>query len=170
VPAAAAGITLGGIVDDLRSNPVVFILGLFCGVAWALFSNLGRKIAGTSDVNPVPLLFLASSAAFAAAWLLGAERLSPEALGAARWSAPSIAAFVYRALLVDLAAYTFWDAAMRRGSQLLVAAASLFTPLLSTAAIALVVGVAPGPLFWAACVVAIGGAALCRLSVLDRKA
>ncbi len=163
-----AGLSFSVIADDLRDDPFVFLLGLYCGVAWALFSNLGRRIAGSSDANPVPVLFLAASAAFAAAWLLGAARLSTAFAGGAHWSVPGVSALAYRALLVDLAAYTFWDAAMRRGNQILVAAASLFTPLLSTAAIALVVGEAPGLLFWVACLVAIGGAALCRFSVDDQ--
>jgi O-acetylserine/cysteine efflux transporter len=162
-----SGLSLAAITAEVKSNPIVFILGLFCGISWALYSNLGKKIAGADDANPVPVLFLASSLAFGAALFVGADSLAPAGSGAAHWSTASVSALVYRALLADLAAYAFWDAAMRRGNQLLVAAASLFTPLLSTASIAIVLGEAPGALFWAACVVAIGGAAVCRFSVRE---
>jgi drug/metabolite transporter (DMT)-like permease len=162
-----SGLSLAAIAAEVKSNPIVFILGLFCGISWALYSNLGKKIAGADDANPVPVLFLVSSLAFGAALFVGADSLAPAGSGAAHWSTASVSALVYRALLADLAAYAFWDAAMRRGNQLLVAAASLFTPLLSTASIAIVLGEAPGALFWAACVVAIGGAAVCRFSVRE---
>jgi drug/metabolite transporter (DMT)-like permease len=164
-PDGAAGV--GRILEDLRSNPLLYVLGLACGVGWGLFSNLGRKIAGASEANPIPVLFLAAGAAFAAAWLLGADRLPAVVSRPAHWNAATVSALAYRVLFVDLAAYAFWDAAMRRGSQILVAAASFFTPLLSTAAIAVIHGAAPGWLFWLACAMAIGGAALCRLSVRD---
>jgi drug/metabolite transporter (DMT)-like permease len=164
---ASSGMSLAALSSEVKSNPIVFILGLVCGISWALYSNLGKRIAGASDANPVPVLFLASSLAFGAALFVGADSLAPATSAAAHWGTASVSALAYRALLTDLAAYAFWDAAMRRGNQLLVAAASLFTPLLSTASIAIVLGEAPGGLFWAACVVAIGGATVCRFSVKD---
>ena len=168
-PATAgdAAISLGKLAGDLRDNPVLYALGLFCGVAWALYSNLGRRIAGSTDANPVPLFFVAASAFFAVAWLAGAGTLMAGAGRPVAWDAGAVGVLAYRALFVDLAAYTFWDAAMRRGSQVLVAAASIFTPLLSTAAIALMIRQKPGALFWVACAVAVIGAALCRYSVGD---
>jgi drug/metabolite transporter (DMT)-like permease len=169
-PAGRGGpLTFTLLLGDIRGNPAVYALGLYCGVAWALYSNLGRRIAGPSSANPVPILFLASAAVFGAAWLLGAGCLDPSAARPPRWEAASVGALAYRALFVDLAAYAFWDAAMRRGSQMLVAAASFFTPVLSTASIAVILGIAPGWLFWAACGLAIGGAVLCNLSVRDGR-
>ena len=162
-----AEISLARLGEELQSNPAVFALGLFCGISWALYSNLGRKIAGSSDANPVPVLILAASALFAVALLAGAA--GPAGDLPPRWFPAALAALGGRATLVDLAAYVFWDAAMRRGSQLLVAVASLFTPLLSTAVISIVLGEAPGALFWAACVAAIAGAGLCRFSVIGQR-
>ena len=78
-----------------------------------------------------------------------------------------IAAFLWRALVVDLLSYAFWDAAMRRGNQVLAAAASFLTPILSSACIVLVLGVSPGWRFWVAALLAVGGAAVCRISVRD---
>jgi drug/metabolite transporter (DMT)-like permease len=170
-PAGARGeLSLSVLAADMRSNPAVYVLGVFCGVAWGLYSNLGLKMAGASEANPVPVLFLAAGAAFAAATALGAGRLSPVELRPARWDAVSLGALAYRAILVDLAAYAFWDAAMRRGSQMLAAAASFFTPVLSTAAICVILAVSPGWLFWAACALAIGGAAVCHVAAEPRAA
>jgi drug/metabolite transporter (DMT)-like permease len=94
-------------------------------------------------------------------------------MGSAGTTAPSAAgvtAFLWRALVVDLLSYAFWDAAMRRGNQVLAAAASFLTPILSSACIALVLGVSPGWRFWVAALLAVGGAAVCRISVRDRTA
>jgi drug/metabolite transporter (DMT)-like permease len=70
-------------------------------------------------------------------------------------------------VFVDLLAYALWDAAMRRGDQILVAAISFLTPLLSTACITLVLGVRPGGLFWTACLLLTAGAGISRVSVKE---
>ncbi len=147
---------------------LVYGLGLYCGIAWGLYSALGRRLVGQSAANPVPLLFLATAAVYAllAALGVGAE----PAAAAAQRAMPTpagIAAFLWRALVVDLLSYAFWDAAMRRGNQVLAAAASFLTPILSSACIALVLGVSPGWRFWLAALLAVGGAAVCRVSVRE---
>jgi drug/metabolite transporter (DMT)-like permease len=147
---------------------LVYGLGLYCGIAWGLYSALGRRLVGQSAANPVPLLFLATAAVYAllAALGVGAE----PAAAAAQRAMPTpagIAAFLWRALVVDLLSYAFWDAAMRRGNQVLAAAASFLTPILSSACIALVLGVSPGWRFWLAALLAVGGAAVCRASVRE---
>jgi drug/metabolite transporter (DMT)-like permease len=149
----------------------VYGLGLYCGIAWGLYSALGRRLAGQSAANPVPLLFLATAAVYAVLVALGVGSFPAggESAAAAVAGAKSagIAAFLWRALVVDLLSYAFWDAAMRRGNQVLAAAASFLTPILSSACIALVLGVTPGWRFWVAALLAVGGAAVCRTSVRD---
>ena len=153
---------------------LVYGLGLYCGVAWGLYSALGRRLAGQSAANPVPLLFLATAAAYALLVALGVGSVPPGGEPAAAAAAPAagagaagIAAFLWRALVVDLLSYAFWDTAMRRGNQVLAAAASFLTPILSSACIALVLGVTPGWRFWVAALLAVGGAAVCRTGVRD---
>ncbi len=161
---------LQGFLADLRSNPVVYLLGLVCGVSWGLYSALGRRLAGGSDANPVPVLFLCVALVYGVLLATGAARaLGRPPRPAAAWGTATIVALAWRALVADLVSYVCWDAAMRRGNQILTAAASFFTPLLSTACIAVVLGVAPGPRFWAACVLLVAGAAISRLSVVDRS-
>jgi drug/metabolite transporter (DMT)-like permease len=160
-----ASLTFKGLVSDLAAAPGIYLLGLACGVSWGLFSNLGKKIAGANQANPVPLFFLASGLVFLTLFLAGAFPAAGPGAGAHRLSGAGIAALAYRALIVDLLAYVLWDAAMRRGDQLLVAAASFGTPLLSTACISLLLGVRPGLLFWAACLLLAAGAALSHAGV-----
>jgi drug/metabolite transporter (DMT)-like permease len=160
---------LAGFLADVRSNPLVYVLGLVCGVSWGLYSALGRALAGGSDANPVPILFLCTALVYGVLLAAGAQRaLGRPPRPVASWGTAAIAALAWRALVADLLSYVCWDAAMRRGNQILTAAASFFTPLLSTACIAVVLGVAPGWQFWAACGLLVAGAAISRLSVADR--
>jgi drug/metabolite transporter (DMT)-like permease len=159
----------GGLLADLRSNPAVYVLGLACGLSWGLYSALGRRLAGASDANPVPVLFLCMALVYGILLAAGVDRLLGRPPGPVRsWSGPAIAALAWRALVADLLSYVCWDAAMRRGNQILVAAVSFFTPLLSTACIAVVLGAAPGWQFWAACGLLVAGAAVSRLSVTEK--
>ena len=59
---------------------------------------------------------------------------------------------------------------MRRGDAVLVAAASYFTPLLSTIFTCLYLGVRVGPRLWVGCLLVLGGAVLCKLSVRPQPA
>jgi drug/metabolite transporter (DMT)-like permease len=164
-----ASLTLSGVCADVMAAPGIYLLGLLCGVSWGLFSNLGKKIAGANQANPVPLLFLASGVVFLILNLSGAFPSVARSFGDARWTTAGIAALAYRALIVDLLAYVLWDAAMRRGDQLLVASASFSTPLLSTACITLLLGVRPGGVFWIACVLLAAGAALSHAGVREES-
>jgi drug/metabolite transporter (DMT)-like permease len=157
--AAQAVVSLTEITADLGQRPHVYLLGLFCGVSWALYSSLGRKLAGGSDARPVPLQFLAVGVVYLGIYLAGG--LKAEAAWRA-WTLAPVAALAYQALIVNLLAYSLWDAAMRRGNQGLVASAAFFTPLLSTVCVSLLLGVDPGWMFWAACLLVVAGAALCR--------
>ncbi|MCX7039133.1 MAG: hypothetical protein NT005_08380, partial [Spirochaetes bacterium] len=138
----ASELGTGSLLFDVRSNPIVYGLGLFCGISWGLYSALGRKLAGPVDANPVPLLFLATAIVYGILLAARAGRVVGAAVPAAAvaavgFSPRAIGALAWRALVSDLLAYAFWDAAMRRGNQVLSATASFFTPLLSTACIAL---------------------------------
>jgi drug/metabolite transporter (DMT)-like permease len=166
--AAGGGLPPAGFVDGIRANPAVYALGLACGVSWALYSALSRRLAAGSPANPVPLLFLCTAAVFGVLLAAGAGRaLGKPSPDPRTWSGLALAALAWRALVADLVAYACWDAAMRRGNQILAAAASFFTPLLATACIALVLGVAPGWQFWAACGLLVAGAAVSRVSVRE---
>ena len=67
-------------------------------------------------------------------------------------------------------AYSCWDLAMRRGDILLVAAASYFTPLLSTLVSCLYLGIVPGAKLWLGCAVLVAGSLLSWRAVAERRA
>ena len=70
----------------------------------------------------------------------------------------------------SLLAYTFWDAAVRRGDHTLVASLSYLTPVLSTAFSCVYLGVTAHWTLWVACGLVVGGAAVCRRSVRQPEA
>jgi drug/metabolite transporter (DMT)-like permease len=165
----AGQLGIGSLLADVRSHPTVYLLGLFCGVSWGLYSALGRTLAGSVEANPVPLLFLATALVYGILLAVGAGRAvgpAPE-VGPVGFSLRAVGALAWRALVADLLSYAFWDAAMRRGNQVLTATVSFFTPLLSTACVALLLRVAPGWEFWAACLLLVAGAVVSRLSVRE---
>lgn len=154
-----APLSPGGILADLGAAPHVYVLGLFCGVSWALYSSLGRKLAGGSPARPVPVQFLAVGLVYLVIRLV----VGPDGSTGPSWSFSSASILAYQALVANLLAYSLWDAAMRRGRQGLVAAASFFTPLLSSACVGLLLGIRPEWRFWTACLLVVAGAVLCRL-------
>jgi len=164
---ASAGMVLATVPQGTLSVPVLwanvvenawpYALALVGAVAWALYSNLARRL-GAED-GGVPLFILASGLV-----ILPLRFFFP---GPGRWDARVIGELLYLVLFVTLAAYVFWDHAMRKGNIVLVAALSYFTPLLSTAFSAAYLGVAPGPFVWVACGLLILGAFLCRLAVRE---
>jgi drug/metabolite transporter (DMT)-like permease len=56
---------------------------------------------------------------------------------------------------------------MRRGDIVFVAAASLFTPLLSTLVSTLYLGARPGPRIWLGCAMIMAGAVICKSQVRE---
>ena len=148
------------LVESLRANPLPYGLALVAAVTWALYSNLSRRWGGRGQGGAVPLFVLATGAAMA-----GVHLAFPEP---AAWTARAAAEVLYMAVLPTLLAYAFWDAAMRRGNVILVAAISYLTPLLSTAISVAYLGVAPGWNLWAGCALVIAGAGICQRSVVKQ--
>ncbi len=143
----------------LRGSYVPYILAFFAAIAWALYSNLARRWGGEAEGGAVPAFLLASGIVLIA--------LRPAFSEQPHWAARPIAELLFIALVPSLTAYIFWDAAMRRGNIVLVASFSYLTPLLSTVVSCLYLHVTPGPALWAACVLVIGGALICRYSIRE---
>ena len=83
-----------------------------------------------------------------------------------RWTARAGAELAYMVVGSNLA-YAFWERAMRRGDIVFVAAASLFTPLLSTLVSTLYLGARPGPRIWLGCAMIMAGAVICKSQVRE---
>jgi len=144
--------------ENLRTNPWPYGLALVAAAAWALYSTLSRRWGGEAEGGAVPLFVLATGVVLAAV-----HYALPEPVV---WSARAVGEILYMAALPTLLAYAFWDAAMRRGSVMLVAALSYLTPLLSTLISSAYLHVAIGWNVWAACALVVAGAFVCQRSVV----
>lgn len=158
-------ISWAGLAAGVSSNPACHALAAAAAVAWALYSNLARRWGDQDGEDGVRLFTLG------AGLLLGLASLAwpaarDEARGAAAgaWSAPAALEVAGLGLATALA-YAFWDAAVRRGNLILVAAASYLAPLLSTLVSCAYLGVRPGPALWAGCAGIVAGSFLSWRSV-----
>jgi drug/metabolite transporter (DMT)-like permease len=156
--ALAGGQDLQDVVKNANANAVPYGAALAGAVAWSLYSNLSRRLAGERG-GAVPLFLLASGAV-----------LGVLALGAGEeplFTATAALELGYAAVFVAALGYVFWDRGVRAGNLVLLAAASYAIPVASTVASVLYLDVVAGPWVWAGCVLVTAGAVACRYSVRD---
>lgn len=134
-----------------------YVLALVGAVSWALYTALSRRFAQHADLGAVPLFLLASGVC------LGALRFFFPEAAAWRWGAAL--PLVYMAIFPGLLAYIFWDIAVRKGEIIFLTILSFFTPLLSTLASALLLGVKTSASLWLGALMVTGGAWICRMAV-----
>lgn len=156
-----AGLSVGEAIANLRAYPLPYLLGTVAGVSWALYSNLSRRLARPGQVSGVPIFLLLSGA------LLGLLHLAWPAQ--AHWTRRAVIEIGYAALFPSLLAYTFWEAAMRRGRISVVVPASYFTPLLATIVSCYYLGVPMGAGLWLACGLVVAGAILSSRAVFEPR-
>ncbi len=135
--AGPGGLSWAALREAARADALPYGLALAAACMWGLYSNLRRRWAGVGGTAALPLFFLAAGLVLAGVRLAGPAELST-------WSFATVAALVYVALVPMLAAYTFWDVAMRRGHMTRVVACSYAAPVLSTLASSLILGIDPG--------------------------
>jgi drug/metabolite transporter (DMT)-like permease len=145
--------------SNLESNPLPYILGLIAAVSWGLYSNLARRWS-TPD-SPGGVEFFVPATGFL---LLLICLANPEARA---WSARAVTEALALGAVTSLG-YALWDFAMRRGNLSFVAAASYFTPVLSTVVSSLYLHVTPGPRLWIGCAFVVAGSLLSWRSVSEQ--
>ena len=135
-------------VTQLQANPAAYALAFSAAASWAFYSNLARRWSGAGEDGAAELFIPATGLV-----LLLIRCFWPEPTA---WNAQAaVEAGVLGAFTA--VAYVLWDAAMRKGDLLFVAACSYFTPLLSTLVSCVYLQVAPGYQLWAGCVVMVIG-------------
>ena len=150
-----------GFVTGLRSNAAPYLLAFAAAVAWALYSNLSRRWAGDAGAGAMNLFMLAVGLILLIARCFFHEH--------PHWSAAlAVKMALYVVFPVGLA-YPFWDIAMRRGRMVFVASFSYLLPLLSTVLSALYLHIPLTRALWLGCALVIGGAVICKFSVVERK-
>jgi drug/metabolite transporter (DMT)-like permease len=156
-----AGLSWDAFRARVALNLLPYACALVAALTWPLYSNLSRRWASGADGAAMPLFILAT------ATVLGLLRLlRPEET---HWTPAAALELAYIAVFPTLLAYTFWDRAMRKGDQVLVVSLSYLTPLLSTLISCAYLAVPAGAGLWVACALVIGGAVLCKYSVVERS-
>lgn len=149
-------VSWNSLVRNLASNPPVYSLAIAAAVSWAAYSNLTRKWAGGREEGAVAM-FLPVTAAL----LLLISCFCDEPRN---WSPRSLAEVLFLGI-ATCGAYTLWDAAMRKGKIVMVAAASYLTPLLSTIVSCIYLSVVPGSRLWVGCGLLVMGSLLSWQSI-----
>lgn len=160
VLAGDSGLSFGSFAGNLAANPAAYGLGAAAGVSWAFYSVLTGRWAGSEHEGGVDLFLPITAAFLLPAALLAGCQGNPDMRTAAE------ALFLGGATYV---AYEFWDASMRTGNVVMVAAASYFTPLLSSALSCIYLAVAVGVYFWAGAGLLVAGSLLSWYSVTVRR-
>lgn len=154
--------SLESMLANIRGHFAPYALALAAAVLWALYSNVSRFFATTSSLPTLSVLLPITGAA-----LFGLGAFFPQAPAA--WNGRCLIELAALAALPGFLAYVLWDAAVRRGDIVFVAAFSCLAPLFSVVFIALYLRV---PIGWgvaAACLMVVSGAALCKISVREAK-
>ncbi len=93
--ASGRGISGWQMLDNLRTQPWPYVLGVAAALSWALYSNLSRRLAGDGQASGVPVFLLASGAAMGVLWLFASEPmhwgLRVELESAVRGAVPGLA-------------------------------------------------------------------------------
>ncbi|WP_432797560.1 aromatic amino acid DMT transporter YddG [Poriferisphaera sp. WC338] len=147
------------VTTNIASDGLVYILTFGAATAWALYSTLTKKYGEKLSINIVPLFFLISSIPLIIGGFLSNDQIVLSFTG--------LIELLMLALLVHLAANSFWDLSMRRGDLTLVTACSYVIPVLSIIFGAMYFDLTLGlPLLVGSILIGIG-ALLCKLGVSE---
>lgn len=145
---------------NLAAAPLPYALAVCGALAWALYSNLSRKFGPADGIGAQPIFVLTTAVVLLLLRTMTHENPS--------WSTETFLLLAYNSIFPVTLAYAFWDYAMRTGKIVLLASLSYLIPILSTGISALFLRLTPGVTLWIACVLVIGGAVVCRLSLHER--
>ena len=148
------GIDVGGMLANVRDNPLSYGLALAGALIWAAYCTVTARIAGGK--NGVTLFFILVSISLWLKYLL-------EGGGAMDFS---LEAMVYLLLAAGAMGFGYgaWNVGILHGNVTVLAGASYFIPVFSAALSTLLLR-APLPLsFWQGAAMVCGGAILCWLA------
>ena len=148
------GFDIGGMLHNVRDNPLSYGLAFAGALIWAAYCTVTARIA--NGKNGVTLFFILVSITLWAKYLLGGG-------GAMHFSAEAIIYLVLAAAAMGFG-YGAWNYGILHGHVTVLAGASYFIPVLS-AALSTVLLRAPLSLaFWQGAAMVCGGAILCWLA------
>lgn len=155
LPLVDALMRLLRLFDD---NPAAYLVATLDALAWALYSNLGRKLAHPQGASAVPIFMLVTAVV-----LIIAGKMQGEI---PLWTVQTFSLLSIWAI-ASAFAYLAWDIGMREGDIVLISSASMLIPLLSTVITCLMNGIplTIGLISASLCIVL--GAAVCKRAVRD---
>lgn len=149
-------------LENCRLNFLPYLMALLGAIAWGLYSCYNRALGTDVRGDATPFFLLA------AGLVLGGIGLFTNETSA--WAMRAVAELVYVATFPTFVAYACWDISMRKGNVVFLAALSYFIPLVSTLISAVHLHTPMGLNLWLACGLVIGGALVCKWSIVEKKA
>jgi drug/metabolite transporter (DMT)-like permease len=117
---APADITVGALTD---LNSLAYTLAVLDAIAWAIYSNLSRKLLHPKGASAVPFYMIVTSVPLLIAGTITEPLPAPTFSG-------TVLLFIWA--LATAGAYLFWDVGMRYGNVVAISTTSMCIPLLST--------------------------------------
>ncbi|WP_309475581.1 aromatic amino acid DMT transporter YddG [Pseudomonas sichuanensis] len=145
------GLSLASVLANIRSNPLGYGLAASCAITFALYCNITRRYA--DGQNHVVLFFLLTAAVLWLKYAISAETLPAFSTGASLE--------LLGAGLSIAGGYALWNLGILRGNLTLLATASYFAPVLSSAFAALWLGAHLALQFWQGALLVTLGSLLC---------
>ncbi|WP_263147439.1 aromatic amino acid DMT transporter YddG [Pseudomonas sp. RIT-PI-AD] len=148
------GLSLPGLLGNVAANPLSYGLAFSGAILWALYCNLTRRFA--QGKNGVTLFFALTAVALWVQYGVSQEPAIP-------FSASGILELAATGTAMA-AGYALWNLGILRGNMTLLATASYFTPVLSSAFAALWLHTALTLQFWQGALLVTLGSLLCWLA------
>lgn len=145
------GLSLPGIMANVATNPLGYGLAVSCGITFALYCNVTRRYAGGG--NQVVLFFILTAVVLWTKYAFSDEVIAP-----VTW--PNAIELVAAGVAMA-GGYALWNIGILRGNLTLLATASYFAPVLSSAFAGLWLGAALTAQFWQGAVLVTAGSLIC---------
>lgn len=152
------GLSVQGIVASVQSNPLSYSLTASGAVIWAFYCNITRRYGGSQ--NGLVLSFALTATVLWCKYTLSSEVIPAFTL---RSSIELVAASAAMA-----AGYALWNLGILRGNMTLLATASYFAPVLSSAFAAVWLGAALTAQFWQGALLVTAGSLICWMATRQR--
>lgn len=145
------GFSPAGMLDNIATNPLSYGLAFAGALIWALYCNLTKRFA--AGQNGVTLFFALTAAGLWLMYVFSQETM-PE-------TSPSDYFELFFAAAAMASGYALWNVGILRGNMALLATASYFTPVMSSAFAAFWLGNALNLQFWQGTALVTAGSLIC---------
>lgn len=152
--AANSDLNFISFIDNFKSVPYPYILGLAAGVTWALYSNLSVRCS--KGANCIPLFFAIIAVILWVRFFASGESLHFPGF----WP---LCQLVFLGIILSFS-YVMWEKGIHRGNFIFLAICSYFSPAASMLFASLWLNVFPSYEYWVGGGLVVGGSLLCWFS------